>query len=87
MTLLRRFFLLLLLICLYYGAVHAWTTPNKFRDGDYLAKVASRREILPFVAAAPLLLVDATVAPANAYSGPQIDVNNAMAREFTAFPG
>jgi len=24
---------------------------------------------------------------AGAYSGPQIDVNNAMAREFTAFPG
>lgn len=44
-----------------------------------------RRAVLSLFVGAPLLAV--ADKQASAYSGPQIDVNNAMAREFTAFPG
>jgi hypothetical protein len=45
----------------------------------------SRRAVVLLFTAAPVLAVAAK--GASPCSGPQIDVNNAMAREFTAFPG
>lgn len=75
-----RLAVLLLLILL--DISWAWSSRTLTR-GSTSRKVVERREL--FVAA--LVLVTPSVAAAAAYSGPKIDVNNAMAREFTAFPG
>ena len=76
--------LLALLLWCFPAVIHAWTPPIRSASKDSAVTV-SRRAVLPILVGAPPLVI--TSSQARAYSGATIDVNNAMAREFTAFPG
>lgn len=82
MTMLRRSFLLLVVLSLYCNVICAWSPSSKD-----LGVESSRRAALPVLVCAPFLSFMMASPSVHAYSGPMIDVNNAMAREFTAFPG
>jgi hypothetical protein len=80
MTMARRLFLALFLSCM---RANAWTASKNSISPNQESLVTRRRALLPIFTT----LFPVAAASAASYSGPTIDINNAMAREFTAFPG
>jgi len=61
--------------------------PSKRGEIDTDHQDSGRRQAMLSIPILLTTVVSFRSTPVHAYSGPTIDVNNAMAREFTAFPG